>query len=197
MVALTVGAFGVFAALPIFWTLPTAILSGATAAAGIAAINSIGNLSGYLRPVRDRLDQGRDRIVRLGPGGGRRLRRGGAGHRPGARPRPRAGEGARRAHVRIVDRRGRRVARRTDAEVEPSPHSWNSVAARRCAGRLGRAEKRDARTSRRSPSCFSRARASRRASGSSTSAAAAARRRSPSPPKSARQAAWSASTSRR
>lgn len=50
MVALTFGAFGVFAALPIFWTLPTAILSGATAAAGIAAINSIGNLSGYFGP---------------------------------------------------------------------------------------------------------------------------------------------------
>jgi len=50
MVALTFGAFGVFASLPIFWTLPTAILSGATAAAGIAAINSIGNLSGYFGP---------------------------------------------------------------------------------------------------------------------------------------------------
>ncbi len=50
MIALTVGAFGVFAALPIFWTLPTAILSGASAAAGIAAINSLGNLSGYFAP---------------------------------------------------------------------------------------------------------------------------------------------------
>ena len=35
------------------------------------------------RPVRHRLDQGRDRIVRLGPGGRRRLRRGGAGDRLG------------------------------------------------------------------------------------------------------------------
>ena len=50
MIALTLGAFGVFAALPIFWTLPTAILSGATAASGIAVINSIGNLSGYFGP---------------------------------------------------------------------------------------------------------------------------------------------------
>jgi MFS transporter, ACS family, tartrate transporter len=50
MIALTVGSFGVFAALPILWTLPTAILSGASAAAGIAAINSIGNLSGYFGP---------------------------------------------------------------------------------------------------------------------------------------------------
>ncbi len=50
MIALTVGGVGVFAALPIFWTLPTAILSGATAAAGIAAINSLGNLAGYFAP---------------------------------------------------------------------------------------------------------------------------------------------------
>ena len=50
MIALSLGAFGVFAALPIFWTLPTAILSGATAASGIAVINSIGNLSGYFGP---------------------------------------------------------------------------------------------------------------------------------------------------
>ena len=50
MVALTVGAVGVFATFPVFWTLPTAILSGATAAAGIAAINSLGNLAGYFGP---------------------------------------------------------------------------------------------------------------------------------------------------
>jgi nitrate/nitrite transporter NarK len=36
--------------LPIFWTLPTAFLSGAGAAAGIAAVNSIGNLGGYFGP---------------------------------------------------------------------------------------------------------------------------------------------------
>jgi len=50
MFALTLGAFGVFAALPIFWTLPTAFLAGAAVAPGIAAINSIGNLSGYFGP---------------------------------------------------------------------------------------------------------------------------------------------------
>jgi MFS family permease len=50
MIALTVGGLGVFAALPVFWTVPTAILSGATAAAGIAAINSLGNLAGYVGP---------------------------------------------------------------------------------------------------------------------------------------------------
>ena len=50
MVALTFGSFGVFASLPVFWTLPTAILGGGAAAAGIAAINSIGNLSGSFGP---------------------------------------------------------------------------------------------------------------------------------------------------
>lgn len=50
MVALSIGALGVFAVLPVFWTLPTAFLSGASAAAGIAAINSIGNLAGFAGP---------------------------------------------------------------------------------------------------------------------------------------------------
>jgi MFS transporter, ACS family, tartrate transporter len=47
---LSVGAFGVFAVLPVFWTLPTAFLSGASAAAGIAVINSVGNLAGFFGP---------------------------------------------------------------------------------------------------------------------------------------------------
>ena len=50
MVALSVGAFGVFAVLPVFWTFPTAFLSGAAAAAGIAVINSLGNLAGFFGP---------------------------------------------------------------------------------------------------------------------------------------------------
>jgi D-galactonate transporter len=50
IVAFTVGACGVFSALPVFWTLPTAVLSGSAAAAGIAVINSVGNLSGFLGP---------------------------------------------------------------------------------------------------------------------------------------------------
>ncbi len=50
MVALSVGAFGVFAVLPVFWTFPTAFLSGAAAAAGIAVINSVGNLAGFFGP---------------------------------------------------------------------------------------------------------------------------------------------------
>jgi D-galactonate transporter len=50
MLSLCVGAFGVFAVLPVFWTLPTAFLSGAAAAAGIAVINSVGNLAGFFGP---------------------------------------------------------------------------------------------------------------------------------------------------
>ena len=50
MIALSVAAFGVFGCLPVFWTLPTAFLSGAAAAGGIAIINSIGNLSGFAGP---------------------------------------------------------------------------------------------------------------------------------------------------
>jgi nitrate/nitrite transporter NarK len=34
----------------VFWSLPTAVLSGAATAAGIAWINSVGNLAGYLSP---------------------------------------------------------------------------------------------------------------------------------------------------
>ncbi len=50
MIALTIGALGVYSALPLLWTLPTAFLAGAAVAPGIAAINAIGNLSGYFGP---------------------------------------------------------------------------------------------------------------------------------------------------
>ena len=50
MIALCAAGFGIFACLPVFWTLPTAFLSGAAAACGIAVINSIGNLAGFAGP---------------------------------------------------------------------------------------------------------------------------------------------------
>jgi D-galactonate transporter len=50
MAALSVAGFGIFACLPVFWTFPTAFLSGAAAAGGIAMINSIGNLAGFAGP---------------------------------------------------------------------------------------------------------------------------------------------------
>lgn len=50
MVAVTVCAVGVLAALPTFWALPSTFLAGAAAAGGIALINSIGNISGFVAP---------------------------------------------------------------------------------------------------------------------------------------------------
>ncbi len=50
LAAMTLATVGVLSAAPLFWTLPTAFLRGASAAAGIAAINSIGNLAGFLSP---------------------------------------------------------------------------------------------------------------------------------------------------
>jgi sugar phosphate permease len=41
VVSLTIAAAGVFGAGPVFWSLPTAFLGGAAAAAGIAAVNSV------------------------------------------------------------------------------------------------------------------------------------------------------------
>jgi len=49
--ALTVAAVGVYGAFGVFWTLPSAVLAGTAAAGGIALINSVGNLGGYVGPV--------------------------------------------------------------------------------------------------------------------------------------------------
>lgn len=43
-------AMAIFSALPNFWTLPTKFLTGAAAAAGVALINTIGNLAGFSAP---------------------------------------------------------------------------------------------------------------------------------------------------
>lgn len=50
MAALTLATAGIITSLPLFWSLPTAFLAGAGAAAGIAMVNSIGNLAGFLGP---------------------------------------------------------------------------------------------------------------------------------------------------
>lgn len=47
---LALAAAGVLTCAPLFWSLPTAFLSGTAAAAGIAIINSIGNLAGFASP---------------------------------------------------------------------------------------------------------------------------------------------------
>src|ERR1700743_661884 len=48
--AITLGAAGTLAVLPVFWTLPAARLKGAAAAGGIALINAVGNLGGFAGP---------------------------------------------------------------------------------------------------------------------------------------------------
>src|SRR3954469_5358466 len=48
--ALAVGLFFLLGAHGVFWTMPAALLSGTAAAAGIALINSIGNLGGFVGP---------------------------------------------------------------------------------------------------------------------------------------------------
>jgi len=50
LLMLTFATIGIMCAFSTFWALPTAILSGAAASAGIAWINSIGNLAGYVGP---------------------------------------------------------------------------------------------------------------------------------------------------
>ncbi len=50
LVALTFAIAGIVSASSNFWSLPTAYLSGTAATAGIAWINSVGNLAGYLSP---------------------------------------------------------------------------------------------------------------------------------------------------
>jgi MFS transporter, ACS family, tartrate transporter len=50
MLALSIAGFGIFGCLPVIWTLPASFLSGAAAAGGIAAINSLGNLAGFFGP---------------------------------------------------------------------------------------------------------------------------------------------------
>ncbi|WP_336488058.1 MFS transporter [Methylobacterium nigriterrae] len=47
---LSVAAAGVLTCAPLFWSLPTAFLAGTGAAAGIALINSVGNLAGFVSP---------------------------------------------------------------------------------------------------------------------------------------------------
>ncbi|WP_447779613.1 MFS transporter [Variovorax boronicumulans] len=47
---LSLAAAGVLTCAPLFWSLPTAFLSGTAAAAGIAVINSVGNLAGFVSP---------------------------------------------------------------------------------------------------------------------------------------------------
>jgi ACS family tartrate transporter-like MFS transporter len=50
VVGFSLGAGGVFAAMPVFWTWASRRLEGEAAAGGIALINSLGNLGGFVGP---------------------------------------------------------------------------------------------------------------------------------------------------
>jgi MFS transporter, ACS family, tartrate transporter len=50
LAAMSVAVVGLYGSRPSFWPMPSLFLTGAAAAAGIALINSIGNLGGYVGP---------------------------------------------------------------------------------------------------------------------------------------------------
>jgi MFS transporter, ACS family, tartrate transporter len=50
LLLLSIAAMGIYSYTPVFWSMPTAFLRGDAAAAGIAFINAIGNLGGFLGP---------------------------------------------------------------------------------------------------------------------------------------------------
>ena len=61
ILCLCLALMGLYGSLPVFWTLPTTFLAGTAAAAGLALINSLGNLAGYVGPqVVAALTQGGD-----------------------------------------------------------------------------------------------------------------------------------------
>lgn len=48
--SMTLATTGIITAIPVFWSLPSGRLAGVTAAAGLALINSFGNLGGFFGP---------------------------------------------------------------------------------------------------------------------------------------------------
>ena len=50
MVALSMGITGVFCYVSVFWAVPSAMLTGAAAAAGLALINAVANVGSFAGP---------------------------------------------------------------------------------------------------------------------------------------------------
>ncbi len=50
MVAFSVAAFGFLGSQPVFWAIPSSLLTGAAAAGGLALINAVGGLAGFFGP---------------------------------------------------------------------------------------------------------------------------------------------------
>lgn len=63
VICLALAAAGLLSATPMFWSLPPAFLGGVWAAAGIGAINAIGNVAGFASPYV----MGGHRPAELGP----------------------------------------------------------------------------------------------------------------------------------
>jgi hypothetical protein len=51
IVCLSIASAGIFASSSQFWSLPTALLGGISAAAGIAAVNCFANLACFFSPA--------------------------------------------------------------------------------------------------------------------------------------------------
>src|SRR6202042_3973740 len=49
--SLCVACCGIYAALAVFWTLPSSLLRGTAAAGGLALLNSFSNLGGFFGPT--------------------------------------------------------------------------------------------------------------------------------------------------
>jgi nitrate/nitrite transporter NarK len=50
LLGLALAQSGIMSMLPVFWTVPSSFLSGVAAAGGIALINSVGNIGGFVGP---------------------------------------------------------------------------------------------------------------------------------------------------
>ena len=48
---ISISAIGFYGCMPVFWTIPTGFLVGGAAATGIAFINAVGNLGGFVAPI--------------------------------------------------------------------------------------------------------------------------------------------------
>lgn len=48
---ISISAIGFYGCMPVFWTIPTSFLVGGAAATGIAFINAVGNLGGFIAPI--------------------------------------------------------------------------------------------------------------------------------------------------
>ena len=52
ILGLSIATMGALTGLPMFWPMPTALLSASAAVAGLAIINSVGQMAGFLSPYR-------------------------------------------------------------------------------------------------------------------------------------------------